>query len=56
MFEMLTTVTFADRGGKTEMNFDTRALMVTGDAAGPLSGMTQGWTESLDRLKAEVER
>jgi uncharacterized protein YndB with AHSA1/START domain len=55
MFEMLTTVTFADRGGKTEMTFHTRAVMVTGEAAGPLQGMTQGWTESLERLKAEVE-
>ncbi len=57
MFEMLTTVTFTDLGGgRTEMNFNTRAVMVTGEAAGPLQGMTQGWTESLERLKAEVER
>jgi uncharacterized protein YndB with AHSA1/START domain len=56
MFEMLTTVTFADRGDKTEMNFNTRVLKLTGAAAGPLQGMTQGWTESLERLKAEVER
>lgn len=55
MFEMLTTVRFAERGGKTEMHFNTRAIMLTGDAAGPLAGMTQGWTESLERLKAEVE-
>jgi hypothetical protein len=37
------------------MNFDTRAVMVTGEAAGPLQGMTQGWTESLERLKAALE-
>jgi uncharacterized protein YndB with AHSA1/START domain len=55
MFEMETTVIFAERGGKTEMKFETRAVKVTGEAAGPLSGMTQGWTESLERLKAEVE-
>lgn len=55
MFEMLTTIEFVDRGEKTEMRFNTRALMVTGDAVGPLQGMTQGWTESLERLQAEVE-
>ncbi|HTA44316.1 MAG TPA: SRPBCC domain-containing protein [Bryobacteraceae bacterium] len=54
MFEMLNTVTFAERGGKTEMTLDVRALMVTGDAAYPLQGMTQGWTETLERLGAEV--
>ena len=56
MFEMLTTVVFADRGEKTEMHFETRAIMLTPDAAGPLAGMTQGWTESLERLTTEVER
>ncbi len=54
MFEMLNTVTFAERSGKTEMTLDVRAIMLTGDAANPLRGMTQGWTESLDRLQAEV--
>lgn len=55
MFEMLNTVTFAERAGKTEMTLDVRAIMLTGDAASPLRGMTQGWTETLDRLRAEVE-
>lgn len=54
MFEMLNTVTFTERGGKTELTLEVRALMVTGDAAYPLQGMTQGWTETLDRLGAEV--
>ncbi len=54
MFEMLNTVTFAERGGKTEMTLEVCALRLTGDAAGPLAGMTQGWTESLERLEAEV--
>jgi uncharacterized protein YndB with AHSA1/START domain len=55
MFEMLNTVTFAERGGKTEITVEVRATMVTGDAAYPLQGMTQGWTETLERLGAEVE-
>lgn len=56
MFEMLNTVTFSERGGKTELTLDVRALMVTGDAARPLQGMTQGWTETLDKLGADVEQ
>jgi uncharacterized protein YndB with AHSA1/START domain len=55
MFEMLNTVTFADRGGKTELTLDVRALMLTPDAARPLEGMTQGWTETLERLGEEVD-
>jgi len=55
MFEMLNTVTFTERGGKTEMRLEVRALMVTGDAAGPLSGMTVGWMQTIDRLQEEVE-
>ncbi len=54
MFEMLTTVTFAERGDKTEMNLNTRVVKLTGAAAGPLQGMTQGWTESLERLGEEL--
>lgn len=52
--EMLNTVTFTERNGKTEMTLDVRAIMVTGLAARPLQGLTQGWTESLDRLQSEV--
>ena len=55
MFEMLNTVTFVERGSKTEVTVEVRATMVTGDAAYPLQGMTQGWTETLERLGAEVE-
>lgn len=54
MFEMLNTVTFTERNGKTELRLDVRALMVTGLAARPLQGMTQGWTETLERLQNEV--
>lgn len=54
MFELLNTVTFTARGGKTELKLDVRVIMLTGDAARPLQGMTQGWTETLERLQAEV--
>jgi|HubBroStandDraft_5_1064220.scaffolds.fasta_scaffold62812_2 uncharacterized protein YndB with AHSA1/START domain len=56
MFELLNTVTFAARGGKTELTVEVRALKLTGEAARPFQGMTQGWTESLDRLGEEVNR
>ena len=56
MFEMLNSVTFTARGEQTEVRLEVRALMITGDAARPLQGMTQGWTESLDRLQDEVGR
>jgi hypothetical protein len=35
---------------------EVRALKLTGEAARPFQGMTQGWTESLDRLGEEVNR
>ena len=55
MFELLNTITFADRGGKTEMTAKIRAIRITGDAAFPLAGMTQGWIEMLERLQAFLE-
>ncbi len=54
LFESLNTITFVERGGKTEMTADIQVAEVTGEAAPALSGMTQGWTEMLDRLGEEV--
>ena len=55
IFEMLNSVTLTARGDKTELRLEVRALTITGDAAYPLQGMTQGWTETIERLQAEVE-
>jgi uncharacterized protein YndB with AHSA1/START domain len=56
LLECLTTVTFADEGGKTRLTLQTRAVAVTADAVGYLQGMETGWTQSIDRLEALVVR
>jgi uncharacterized protein YndB with AHSA1/START domain len=54
LLEGLTTVTFAERDGKTELTLRTRAVAVVGYAAAYVEGMEAGWTESLERLAALV--
>jgi uncharacterized protein YndB with AHSA1/START domain len=46
----LTTVTFADLGGKTELTVKTWAVAVVDYAAAYLAGMEAGWTLSIDKL------
>jgi uncharacterized protein YndB with AHSA1/START domain len=46
----LTTVTFADLSGKTELTVKTWAIAVVDYAAAYLAGMETGWTMSVDRL------
>ena len=46
----LTTVTFAEHGGKTKLTLQTRAAAVVDYAAAYLEGMEAGWTQSLERL------
>lgn len=45
-----TTVTLADRDGKTELTLLARAIARTPEAARMLSGMEAGWSQSLQRL------
>ena len=52
MFEVLTTVTFAEEGGKTKQILRTRVIKSTAEAAPYLAGMEAGWTQSLERLTA----
>ena len=52
MFEMLTTVTFAEEGGKTKQILRTRVIKSTAEAPRYLAGMEAGWTQSLERLTA----
>jgi uncharacterized protein YndB with AHSA1/START domain len=54
LFEVLTTVRFADYGGKTELTLQARVVMETAGAARHLAGMEQGWSQTLDRLTEEV--
>jgi uncharacterized protein YndB with AHSA1/START domain len=52
LLEGLTTVTFADEGGKTKLTLHTKAVAVVEDAAAYLQGMEAGWTQSIDKLQA----
>ena len=52
----LTTVTFAEEGGKTRLTLHTRARVLNPDAAWMLEGMQAGWTQSIDRFEAHVWR
>jgi uncharacterized protein YndB with AHSA1/START domain len=48
--ENLTTVTFAEHDGKTELTLHVRVLQATAAAAPNLAGMRIGWSQSLERL------
>lgn len=54
LFEVLNTVTFVDDNGKTAMTLHVSVSKIQPAAASHLAGMTQGWTETLDRLADEV--
>jgi uncharacterized protein YndB with AHSA1/START domain len=56
LLEALTTVTFAEQGGKTKLTVQARAVGLAVAAARMLEGMQAGWTQSLDRLAAHVSR
>ncbi len=56
LLEGLTTVTFADEGGKTKLTLRTRAVGLVAQAARMLEGMEAGWTQSIDRLEEHVAR
>jgi len=48
--EGLTTVLFADEGGKTKLTLTTIATGLTDLSAMMLAGMNEGWTQTIDRL------
>ncbi len=50
LFEVLTTVTFNERQGKTEVVLEAHVTMKTPAAAPHLAGMSAGWNQSLDRM------
>jgi uncharacterized protein YndB with AHSA1/START domain len=55
MFDILNTVTFAERGSKTLLTLQARVIKATASAPQYLKGMEMGWTQSLDRLGAYLE-
>lgn len=48
--EVYTTVTFADRGGKTELTLEAEVVAATAEVAEALEGMEAGWSQSFDKL------
>jgi uncharacterized protein YndB with AHSA1/START domain len=56
IIEGLTTVTFAEKGGKTTMTLHTRGRAVVDYAVGYLKGMEAGWTGSIDKLERLLTR
>jgi uncharacterized protein YndB with AHSA1/START domain len=54
LFEVLSTVTFGARNGKTVLTLRARVARSTAAAAPYLEGMEAGWTQSLERLAAHV--
>jgi uncharacterized protein YndB with AHSA1/START domain len=56
ILEQLTVVTFSEEGGKTRMTLQTRAVAVVDYATRHLAGMEAGWTQSIDKLEALLQR
>jgi uncharacterized protein YndB with AHSA1/START domain len=54
LFEILTTVTFDEEGGKTKLTLEARVVSATAGADQYLDGMEEGWNQSLDRLTEEL--
>jgi uncharacterized protein YndB with AHSA1/START domain len=55
LLRSLTTVTFADEGGKTRLTVHADAVGLSPLAPQMLAGMEAGWTQSLEKL-AELAR
>ncbi len=56
MFEVLNTVAFTEVDGGTEISLVARVTSTTPAAPRYLAGMSQGWSQSLDRLAVLVEQ
>jgi uncharacterized protein YndB with AHSA1/START domain len=56
MFDVLSTVTFAEHGAKTTLTLQIRVIKATAAAPQYLKGMEMGWTQSLDRLGEYLEK
>jgi uncharacterized protein YndB with AHSA1/START domain len=54
LFDLLNTILFIDRHGKTELTLQVRVITATTQAPQYLKGMETGWGQSLDRLGALV--
>lgn len=55
LIDGLTTVTFIERDGATEMTLHTRAIGLAPVAVAMIAGMAAGWGQSIERLAGLVE-
>jgi len=51
LFEVLNTVTFDEDNGKTKLNLHTAVSNITEEGKPYISGMNEGWNQSIDRLE-----
>ena len=57
LFEVLITITFTERAGKTTVSVNAHVVRTVAPAAEQmLAGMEAGWTQSLERLEEYVGR
>jgi uncharacterized protein YndB with AHSA1/START domain len=54
LLEVHNTVTFAEQGGKTTLTLKAVVVKAAPEVAGAVGGMEEGWTQSLERLEAEL--
>jgi uncharacterized protein YndB with AHSA1/START domain len=54
LFEVLNTVTFVERDGRTAQTLTAKVVRKTAGADQFLKGMEAGWTQSLERLEAHL--
>jgi uncharacterized protein YndB with AHSA1/START domain len=54
IFEVLTTVTFTESGGRTTQRMEARVTQRTAAAEQYIRGMDAGWTQTLERLADHV--
>ncbi len=50
MFEVLNTVTLVEQGKKTQLTVDVKVISMTDQAIPHISGMSIGWSQTLERL------
>ncbi len=56
MFDVVTSVTFTERGGKTTLTMQARVVKSTANAMQYIQGMEVGWTQSFERLEAYLAK
>ncbi|MEO8287328.1 MAG: SRPBCC domain-containing protein [Chloroflexota bacterium] len=56
ILETVTTVMFDEHDGKTKLTVHSAATPVGPSTEGPLAGMEEGWSQSLDKLTEYLEQ